>query len=340
MPAHAILITYRDLEYQNTELVSKATSKYASFKQLYFDSGYQLSLSLRYVVDRIPKKDRLKIFISGHGGTGVQYITANDGVRKQTVGDLAALLESALGARAASRGASDNTEVNMFSCSFGLTPDGGLDGIPAVRLHRMLAAKGVYVDLVARTEWLAAKPRGRVTMSPLHRKIDTLEYNKYLEMSKDDDVGEHYAEKVNQMYPIVERWKRPKTQFTKIRCTFLEADGSPVVGIRDWKGQEGPYINSMDLQGRRILWADNVINQLVEYITPPDGQTEVTDERHKKLYETVKYYDEERDPVRLEGRLGRLKTDFSTHRKTFHWPGSTPKTAGVITKLLDEYPRS
>jgi hypothetical protein len=78
MPTRAILITYRDMETKMTELVKKATLKYASFKQLYFDSGYQLSLSLRYVVDRIPKSDKLKIFISGHGGTGIEYITADD----------------------------------------------------------------------------------------------------------------------------------------------------------------------------------------------------------------------------------------------------------------------
>ena len=33
--------------------------------------------------------------------------------------------------------------------------------------------------------------------------------------------------------------------------------------------------------------ADNVINELVKHITPPKGQTEVPDARHKKVYETV-----------------------------------------------------
>ena len=55
--------------------------------------------------------------------------------------------------------------------------------------------------------------------------------------------------------------------------------------------------------GQRSLWADNVINELVKHITPPKGQTEVPDARHKKVYETVNAYDLERQPERLQKRL-------------------------------------
>src|SRR5580704_15904384 len=111
------------------------------------------------------------------------------------------------------------------------------------------------------------------------------------------------------MLPVVTSWKRPKTQFTKIRCTYRS--GAAVVLLRDYDKGGDAYINSTDLLGRQSLWADNVINELVKHITPPDGKTEVTDPRHKELYEAVRSYDASRDPVWLKGRLEHLKTDFS-----------------------------
>jgi hypothetical protein len=93
--------------------------------------------------------------------------------------------------------------------------------------------------------------------------------------------------------------------------------------------------------GQRSLWADNVINELVKHITPPKGQTEVTDARHKKVYETVNAYDLEGQPERLQKRLQDLldptKNDFTTHRGKIHWPG-LPKTADLIQRLLRAYP--
>jgi hypothetical protein len=56
MPTHAILITYGDMRHRLTELISKATgtgSKYTSFKELYFDSGWALQRSLRDEVNKI-----------------------------------------------------------------------------------------------------------------------------------------------------------------------------------------------------------------------------------------------------------------------------------------------
>ena len=83
----AILVTYRDMEPKVLpEFITKARDKYRDdrFKQLYFDDA-GLKDSLLRAVDDIPADQKLKIFISGHGGTGIQYITADDQVRKQTV---------------------------------------------------------------------------------------------------------------------------------------------------------------------------------------------------------------------------------------------------------------
>jgi hypothetical protein len=129
-----------------------------------------------------------------------------------------------------------------------------------------------------------------------------------------------------------------KTRFTKIRCTYK--DGAPVVLLTDYT-KDDIHINSESVLGQRSLWADNVINELVKHITPPKGQTEVTDARHKKVYETVNAYDLEGQPERLQKRLQDLldptKNDFTTHRGKIHWPG-LPKTADLIQRLLRAYP--
>jgi hypothetical protein len=345
MATHAILITYRNLEKNNTELINKARRKYASFKELYFDSGWVLIRYLIQEVREIPKTDRLKIYISGHGGTGQQYITDNAGNRKQTVEDLAIVLAYGLEERQTSPQTSANTEVNMFSCFFGRTPDVCLDGCPAVCLHKMLTAKGVYVDLVARTESLRASGsayRGRVTASLLRRNIDIPEHiNKYDKAAAlwsflPEDMR---AEKLREMdeRANVRAWWSAKTPFTKIRCTYR--NGAAVVLLRDYDKGRDAYINSMDLQGKRILWADYVINKLVAYITPTGEQTGVTDPRHKKVYETVKHYDAAHDPELLKNSLMKLKTEFSTHRNVFsRLTFELPKTARLITDLLSEYP--
>jgi hypothetical protein len=358
MPDHAILITYKDMEKQMNEVAKKAALKYESFKQLYFDSGYQLSFSLRYVVDRIPKKDKLKIYISGHGGTGQQYITAEDRVRKQTVGELAVLLADGLINRATSMGDSANTEVNMVSCLFGRISSAGLAECPAVRLHAALATKETYVDLVARTEYVGAKGRRRVTMSLRHGEIDTLQYNKLIKegnelreaLSKDPDnyITERHLQdnRLALQKQNFASWQRPRAQFTKIRCTYRS--GAAVVLIRDYDKGEGIHINSENREGRRILWADNVINELVKYITPPSGQTEVTDARHKTLYQTLAWYDTARDPEGLKARMEALisRAGGDDPAKNFLKdrgigkliPFRLPKTAQLIERLLRAYP--
>jgi hypothetical protein len=206
----------------------------------------------------------------------------------------------------------------MVSCLFGRTPDGGLDRIPAVRLHRMLTTKEVYVDLVARTESINTRHGGE------RRTISLLDL-KFVAPYSPSDIPS-----------LLHR----KTRFTKIRCTYK--DGAPVVLLTDYT-KDDIHINSESVLGQRSLWADNVINELVKHITPPKpkGQTEVTDARHKKVYETVNAYDLERQPERLQKRLQDLldptKNDFTTHRGKIHWPG-LPKTADLIQRLLRAYP--
>ena len=84
MPKHAILVTYTDMTVSIlTEFVAKATQKYgANFSQLDFDSG-SLATDLTNAVNAVPADDKLKIYISGHGGTGIDYIMNNGENKKQ-----------------------------------------------------------------------------------------------------------------------------------------------------------------------------------------------------------------------------------------------------------------
>jgi hypothetical protein len=95
---YAILITYRDMESGILPgFVAKAKDKYkANFFRVQLDSGTKEAKSLlKGFVDPnqyIPTGDTLKIFISGHAATGIQYITDNSGNLKMSIDDLVDIL--------------------------------------------------------------------------------------------------------------------------------------------------------------------------------------------------------------------------------------------------------
>ena len=314
----AILVTYRDMETNVlTEFIAKAKTKYAGrFTQLYFDNG-ALKGQLLAAVKKVSDQEKLKVFISGHGNAGIPYITDDAKVRRQTLDDLAGLLRVALRERAASPNNSQNTEVNMISCLFGRTPDGGVESISAVQLHRKLATWHVYVDLIARTESILNFPEGRKTISLLKDEIDVPDYGR------------------------LPYFYQRKTHFSKIRCTYQNR--APLVLIKDYSPEDNPHINAQDPAGQRLLWADNVVNELVKYIKPPQGKTGVTDDRKTKIYTLVTAYDSRRSPENLKTSLESLLAQISSHRD----PGwkllpefltPLPDTAKLVKKLLEAYP--
>jgi hypothetical protein len=214
-----------------SEFVTKARAKYAAnFKQLYFDSG-TLTGKLSREVSSVPAADKLKLYVSGHGGTGIDYITDDSKTRKQTVKDLANLLARALQDRATDPNTSADTEVNMISCLFGRTPDGSSDQSPAAKLHKELFQRGVFVDLVARTESIIVLPAGRTTIAPSR--------------------SEYVAENIKLAFA------ESKTQYTKIRCTFLS--GSPIVKLRAYQYGDDVYIQS-DCLGPSVKWKNGALS--------------------------------------------------------------------------------
>ena len=324
MPKHAILVTYTDMTVSIlTEFVAKATQKYgANFSQLDFDSG-SLATDLTNAVNAVPADDKLKIYISGHGGTGIDYIMNNGENKKQTVTDLAKLLGTALQARATAQNKSADTEINMISCLFGRTPDGSADKSPAAKLHRELFKLRVYVDLVARTESIWNTDTGRKTIPP----------------------SDHaYAEANDQA-----RFFKAKANYTKIRCTIV--GGAPVVQLRAYKYGDDVYIQSDTTAAKRALWADHTVDALMKCIKPTkkDNKIEIKDAREQVLNDTIDNYYVKRNAEAFKQALAKLvdatgntvETNFTIHRDTLSkvnfW--SLPKKAQVIRDLLAKYPR-
>jgi len=75
MPTHAVLVTWQNMEPKVLpNFIAKATAKYgANFRRIYFDGS--TTTNLRNWVSGIPEDERIKLFISGHGGVGIDYIT-------------------------------------------------------------------------------------------------------------------------------------------------------------------------------------------------------------------------------------------------------------------------
>jgi hypothetical protein len=327
MPTHAILVTYKDMEPGVLpEFINRASQKYGTnFTRLYFDS-YALKGKLYLAVRGVPATDKLKIYISGHGGTGIDYITNDAQNQKQTVEDLTKLLSFALHERATSVGSCGDTEVNMISCLFGRTPDGRMDTSPAAKLHRQLASWNTYVNLVARTESIVCTKTGRQTISAI---------NHYL--------FEKYVEK-NQRH----KFFKPKVQYSKILCTFN--NGAPVVLLREYDAGPDRYTAGDSAVAQRSLWADYVVNELIKHIhlTATKRGMEVVDVREQKLRDLVYWYDTFHSPpllktkmeALLDGQGGDVATDFTIHRNPVSkiFSSELPKTAKLIQDLLKEYP--
>ncbi|RUL76685.1 hypothetical protein [Dyella choica] len=327
MPTHAVLVTWQNMEPKVLpNFISKATAKYgANFHRIYFDGS--TTTNLRNWVRGIPGDERIKLFISGHGGVGIDYITDDTQTVKKNVDELVDLVSDGLQGRNTSKATSQLCQVNMISCLFGRTPDGRANTSPAAKLHDGLTDWDVFVDLVARTESIIATPDGRRTNSQLsHRAYEPV-------------------------YGRLERFFLPKVPYTKVLFTF---NGDARVMRFAAYDPGDNYIEATTLDGRRILWADYSVDQIVQTIQLKGtgllgtGPKDVTDEREKKLRDIITWYDTMRNPTRLKEKLEELvdgsgddeSSNFLKHRNLVSaaFSSSTPAKAKLIQDLLAAYP--
>lgn len=324
---YAILITYRDME---SGILPGFVAK-ANFFRVQLDSGTKEAKSLlKGFADPnqyIPTGDTLKIFISGHAATGIQYITDNSGNLKMSIDDLVDILADGLRLRCTSKATAWKTQINMIACEFGRTPDGSVGSSSAEVLHRKLADKGVYVELVARTESINHIVKdgdpiidsGRQTISPVNEKFHK---------SKNERPSRY----------------KPQRSYTKILCYFPAGGNSSAV----LKSYSGTYlaISADHLKGRQFLWAENVVNELVKYINFSNGKVE--DERQNKMWEIVRSFDTSRDPEVLKREMEKVvsgegddvRENFTIYPWGDGWFSSlSAKPALLINDLLSKYPR-
>jgi hypothetical protein len=137
------------------------------FEIVYFDSaqdhpGQSVEDYLRAIIP-IDPNERVKLYISGHGGIGCDFITDDTEAQRQTVDQLALLLTHVLADRETEAARCSQTQVNMVSCLFARSPDGAANTSPAAKLHRKLMDNHIYVDLVGRTESITSLSDGRNT---------------------------------------------------------------------------------------------------------------------------------------------------------------------------------
>jgi hypothetical protein len=325
---HAILLTWKNMEARVLpHFIARAAGKYgADFHQLYFDSG-TVSADLVTRVAEIPNGERLKVYISGHGGVGVDYITDDTELRRKTVPELVELLAPALAERAPDRDEAANTQVNMVSCLFGRTPDGQSGSSPAAKLHQGLADRGVYVELIARTESVVAMDVGRSTVSIMQKQV------------------------YEPVYGRKPKFIRNKVPYTKVRHTFR--DGGRIISLAAFDGVD-THLETSTLEGRRFLWTDYVIAEMVKLIELKgtgflgSGPKDVTDTRQQVIRDLIIWYDMMHNPVLLRAKMAALvdgtgeddRSNFLKHRNPFSGAFSSdkPKTGAVIETLLQRHP--
>jgi hypothetical protein len=294
-------------------------------RTVFFDDDMEKH-ELKRLVDAVPADEPLKIYISGHGGTGIDYITANDMNRKRTVRDLFQVLKYGLKDRATVMASAPLTQVCMLSCLFARTPDGNVNTSPAAKLHQELATARVYVSLVARTELVVTREAGRQTMSPYHK----------------------LSQRVNG--GTRDSLTAPKLAYTKMLYTF--ENNSRVIRMCSYDPDD-PYPEPDPLESRRLLWADRAVNELLKCIHPVrnGNNYDVPDVRQGALMDLLANYYTRRDPAYLRELLARKvdgsgdndRTNFLTHRdsksaRLGRVIGWEPKTATLVKQLLKAYP--
>lgn len=329
MPTHAVLITWQNMEPKVLpSFIGKATIKYgANFHRIYFDGS--TTTNLRSWVRGVPEGERIKIFISGHGGVGIDYITDDTQTVRMSVEELVDLVSDGLQGRSTSKATSNLCQVNLISCLFGRTPDGRVNSSPAAKLHDGLTDWDVFVDLVARTESIIATPTGRMTNSQLSHRV------------------------YEPVYGRLPKFFLPKVPYTKVLFTF---NGEARVMRFAAYDHGDTYIEASTLDGRRILWADYTVDQLVQMLHLKGtgflgtGSKDVTDAREKVLKTIVTWYDAMRDPAGLKAKLEALvdgsgeddSSNFLKHRNLLSAASSSsaPAKATRIQEFLAAYPMS
>jgi hypothetical protein len=333
---HVVLLTYMDMEASVLpDFVAKEERKHKeNFHKAYFDNGIPAAIALGKLVMAFPPNEGLKIFIAGHGTTGVQYITDDSQRRKQSVDDIVKFLKLALYGRyfdeddkPINRDA--KTRINMIVCRFGRTPDGSLDNIPAVMIHRKLFEARFYVELEARTE----------SINHIKNKEDRFGPEEFVRKT----IGvsrEKRDESLNVEKVISYRYR---SRFTKLLCTCVE--GNTIAKFESYDDNE-LNIRADQLRGREFLWGENVVNEVVDRLNFVGGKPE--DQRQYALWEIIKKFENGRDARTLKsdleqvlsGKGGNVKEDFTTHRNWYsQYSSEKPGTAQFVEGLLNKFPR-
>jgi hypothetical protein len=322
----AILVTWRDMADTLTEFVTRAQNKYGEkFQKFYFedeDAAAEILELLTLAEPNLTGSDaggssvqparapqRIKIFIAGHGGIGIDAI-GSAGNQRKTVDQLSAFLKTALDG-IATRANRARVQVNMVACLFGRSHGDLPQPSPASKLYAALIAKDIFVELVSRTEYVKVLESGLHTMAVSDKREGASN---------------------EQELPFFHR-KRP---YTKIRHTF---DNDKVV--QSAVGFSRSDLDLADEANSKYLWADRTVTELTALIRTAN------DMRVPVLQAVLSHYANLRDPETLRNELRQLvnskstskKLNFTLHRNLFSRLGNKlPKKAEAIQAVLLRWP--
>lgn len=260
---------------------------------------------------------KLKILLHGHGNAHVDFICSEQAhnhpgrmpaaTEMRDLNQLADAVNSMLnGRRARAPGEASDTVVVMISCLFGRSNTGNLQDSSAWKLHRKLQDRGVFVELVARTEAIVSSNHGLDMKS---RAADIVNIHARPGVA----ATEHH---------------RSKVPYSKVRCKYDM--GTAAICMWDYAGAEhGP----LDVRVQRELWLYKALEDIHRHATDTRGN-----ENHNRLinavyvYTMLEEYFDDRDPDYFCQLLRYLNGRVNAKP----WPhGHTSATLPFFTPFLD-----
>lgn len=190
--------------------------------------------------------DKLKIFLLGHGLADREFIfsetykaSEDHAAKKRTIPQLAGLVKDIVGQRCNSPLQADNTRVVMLACVFGRSLTGDLKGSNAWKLHEHLKKSKVFVELVARTEYIA------LTVGGLFLAVNPDPRDREPSSGSLQTVG-----------------RGRNVSYAKVVCKYDK--GNPVIKLCDDERREH---GTNEVEVKRVAWFQEALHRIVNYAT-------------------------------------------------------------------------
>lgn len=255
MSVHGILITFSDFDQWlpiprsrlkhwligdvEQYFARKDGGRKGNFSHFFFEDIESQMPSVYEAVIKA-KGQKLKILVQGHGRADKDFITNNGHSAIRNIEDLGSLLVKVLQHRGTGPLNSDQTVVVMLACLFGRSQDADWKKSNAWKLHKYLKDHGVFVELTARTEFMAPNPHG-------------------VNLAVRDPQGSTRSDFKVDIYDARDKQKK-KVSYSKIICKYEGA--APVIQLVDYSGGQKQKKSEDELFARKIGWLHYALDEI------------------------------------------------------------------------------